>query len=190
MGGGTPPLKHPEYMYAYMFCFRANRCVCCFLSLLSVFLCGIASRPAAMGGLGVRSAERTAPAAYWAAWADALVPLRDRLPEGADGYTEPLEAGGGHATCLQDAAEARRTLQGERWADCPTWRVVFEGQFARAASETSAGGWQGHATRIQTKYYRDRVFRRFSARRRARKPACGSLPSRLRQPPPCRRKPC
>ncbi|CAE7318649.1 novN [Symbiodinium pilosum] len=110
-----------------------------------------------MGGLGVRSAERTAPAAYWAAWADALVPLRDRLPEGADGYTEPLEAGGGHATCLQDAAEARRTLQGERWADCPTWRVVFEGQFARAASETSAGGWQGHATRIQTKYYRDRA---------------------------------
>ena len=47
---------------------------------------GIISLPAALGGLGLRSAERTAPAAYWAAWADALVPLHDRLPEWADRY--------------------------------------------------------------------------------------------------------
>ena len=107
---------------------------------------GIASLPAALGGLGLQSAERTAPAAYWAAWADALVPLRDGLPEWADRYTELLEAGGGHATCLQEAAEARQTLQGEGWTDCPTWRAVLEGQGAPAAGETSAGerphGWQ------------------------------------------------
>ena len=100
---------------------------------------GIASLLAALGGLGLRSAERTAPAAYWAAWADALVPLRDRLPEWADRYTELLDAGGGHATCLQEAAEARQTLQGEGWTECPTWRAVLEGQGAPAAGETSAG---------------------------------------------------
>ena len=90
------------------------------------------------------------------------MPLRDRLPEWADTYTELLEAGGGHATCLQEAAEARQTLQGEGWTDCPTWRAVLEGQGAPAAGETSAGerphGWQCHATRIQTKFYRDRVL--------------------------------
>ena len=50
---------------------------------------GIASLPAALGGLVLRSAERTAPAAYWAAWADALVPLRDRLLEWAEVYGAP-----------------------------------------------------------------------------------------------------
>ena len=62
----------------------------------------------------------------------------------------------------QEAAEARQTLQGDGWTDCPTWRAVLEGQGAPAAGETSAGerphGWQCHATRIQTKFYRDRVL--------------------------------
>ena len=34
-----------------------------------------------LGGLGLRSAVRTAPAAFWASWADALPMLSSRLPE-------------------------------------------------------------------------------------------------------------
>ena len=40
----------------------------------------IAALPGALGGLGLQSAETTAPAAYWASWADALPAIRARLP--------------------------------------------------------------------------------------------------------------
>ena len=40
----------------------------------------LASLPMRMGGLGLRSACRVAPAAYWASWADALPMFLDRLP--------------------------------------------------------------------------------------------------------------
>ena len=38
------------------------------------------SLPMRMGGLGIRSASRLAPSAFWASWADALPMLQDRLP--------------------------------------------------------------------------------------------------------------
>ncbi|CAK0894886.1 unnamed protein product, partial [Prorocentrum cordatum] len=37
--------------------------------------------PLCMGGLGLRSASRTAPAAWWASWADCAQMLRERCPE-------------------------------------------------------------------------------------------------------------
>ena len=40
----------------------------------------LASMPLRMGGAGLRSAERTVPGAYWAAWADALAMLHERQP--------------------------------------------------------------------------------------------------------------
>ena len=36
--------------------------------------------PPSLGGLGLLAAERVSPAAYWAAWADALPVLRQRYP--------------------------------------------------------------------------------------------------------------
>ena len=44
----------------------------------------VAELPAALGGLGLLSATRAAPAAYWAGWADALPVLSQRLPEFAE----------------------------------------------------------------------------------------------------------
>ena len=38
----------------------------------------VASLPMRMGGLGLRSAQRCAHAAYWASWADALPMIRQR----------------------------------------------------------------------------------------------------------------
>ena len=51
----------------------------------------IASLPMRMGGLGIRSATRMAPAAYWASWADALPMLETRLPQVAQIVTRQLD---------------------------------------------------------------------------------------------------
>ena len=40
----------------------------------------LASLPMRLGGAGLRSAERTGAAAYWASWADALAMINARLP--------------------------------------------------------------------------------------------------------------
>ena len=45
------------------------------------------------GGLGLRSAELLAPAAYWASWADALPILNSRLPPLTERMVRELEAG-------------------------------------------------------------------------------------------------
>ena len=55
----------------------------------------IATLPAVLGGLGLQSAQRTAPAAYWAAWADALPVMRARAPDLAARCREVLERGSG-----------------------------------------------------------------------------------------------
>ena len=58
--------------------------------------------PACLGGLGLQSAERTSPAAYWAGRADALPVIHARL---------------------RAAAEARELLQTEGWEDLsPAWK--------------------------------------------------------------------
>ena len=117
----------------------------------------------ALGGLGLQSAELTAPAAYWAAWADALPAIRDRLPGCAENYVVMLETDAEDAAhCLAEAARERRSLQAEGWSECPTWRVVLEGARPTPSTEDSAGdwrhGWQTHASRIHTEHYRDRVL--------------------------------
>ena len=47
----------------------------------------IATMPMRLGGLGLRSAARMAPAAFWASWADALPTISNRLPEVANRVT-------------------------------------------------------------------------------------------------------
>ena len=67
----------------------------------------VATLPAAHGGLGLQSAQRTAPAAYWAAWADALPVIDARAPDFARRCLAALEDRGGEADCLREAAAAR-----------------------------------------------------------------------------------
>ncbi|CAE7256258.1 ccdc135 [Symbiodinium natans] len=72
----------------------------------------IALLPASLGGLGLSQATRTSPAAYWAAWADALIVLRARCPAlrigrsaasstsvGQRAYGQPLRGAG--AACAR-----------------------------------------------------------------------------------------
>ena len=83
--------------------------------------------PLAMGGLGLRSAERTRWPAYWASWADTLPMIRERHPEMADLIVYHLE-GGASSPCLGSACRAATTLNGVDGFEVPSWSAVTAGQ--------------------------------------------------------------
>ena len=90
--------------------------------------------PVAMGGLGMRSAERTSTAAYWASWADVLSVLRARAPTTAAEILEDLQREGGpRAACLQAAQAAKARLEAEAQQAAPSWESCARG--ARPDSE-------------------------------------------------------
>ena len=129
----------------------------------------IASLRCVNGGLGLRSARRTAQAAFWAAWADALPMLHRRVPQHASQWSEALEfaqANVAHVeflkqlpSGLQEAELARRQLLAEGFRDCPTWEDIREGVLPknpdpsdRAPGEWSRG-WQFYASRVRDSHY-------------------------------------
>merc|ERR1711969_221048 len=88
----------------------------------------LSTLPQRMGGLGLRDARRTSPAAYWAAVADALPVLRARLPGLATRVLEDLEnPAGAHARGLRAAQEAAALLRNEGYRGLPSWRALAEG---------------------------------------------------------------
>ena len=105
-----------------------------------------------MGGLGLRSAERCAPAVFWASWADALPMIAKRNPEVASevvhklSQEQPLEA------CLLELHTASSTLdrQGFYWR--PSWVDVHDGKRPPQWSVRDPGewphGWQYSASSI------------------------------------------
>ena len=127
------------------------------------------------GGLGLRSATRTAMAAFWAAWADALPMLHRRVPEHAYKWSEALEyaqANVAHVeflqqlpSGLQEAELARRQLVAEGFRECPTWEDIREGVLPANSDpkERAPGewcrGWQFFASRV-----RDLRFLEFEVR--------------------------
>ena len=54
----------------------------------------VAGLPAAMGGLGLCSASRVSPAAYWAEWADALTVIQTRRAGFAEARVAELSSTG------------------------------------------------------------------------------------------------
>ena len=122
----------------------------------------LATLPAHLGGLGLHSAERTSPAAYWAGLADALPVIDARLPSFAERYRVALEGGGDDIPNLRAAAECRELLQAEGWEACPSWRAILQG--ARPAPPEHAGpgdwphGWQFYASRTRNQHFRDNVL--------------------------------
>ena len=123
----------------------------------------IAGIPATLGGLGLQSAARTSPAAYWASWADALPVIRARRPHFAAACVAELD---GAVACrsmsLQQASDARALLLTEGWTSCPTWAQLLANHQRKALPDRGLGdwphGWQHHATRTRTSYFRDRVL--------------------------------
>ncbi|CAJ1363892.1 unnamed protein product, partial [Effrenium voratum] len=75
----------------------------------------VAGLPAAMGGLGLCSASRVSPAAYWAGWADALTVIQTRRAGFAEARVAELSspAHGPGPPSLREAEAARAQLQAE-----------------------------------------------------------------------------
>ena len=62
--------------------------------------------PAHLGGLGLQCAERTAPAAFWAAWADALPVLCARRPDAAARFLAELSSDSASLAAFRQLATA------------------------------------------------------------------------------------
>ena len=60
----------------------------------------LATLPMRLGGLGLRSASRMAPGAFWASWADALAMLHKPLPVVTEGAVSALEGRDALQGCL------------------------------------------------------------------------------------------
>ena len=81
--------------------------------------------PIRLGGLGLFAAERIAPAAYWAAWADALPVLALRQPILAARCAAELTLGPeSAAACLREAAASASELDRSGWQSRPGWAVL------------------------------------------------------------------
>ena len=129
----------------------------------------VAFLPAAAGGLGLASAERLAPAAYWAAWADALPVMLQRRPDAARRCAHKLALGGvSAAPCLRAAAAAGDMLLAEGWVERPEWDsgvgfLLRGAQPAPSPPESSESGvwphgWQKPAARVLNISYRERLL--------------------------------
>jgi len=119
----------------------------------------LASLPGRYGGLGLRSAVRNAPAAYFGGLASALPTIAQKLPVIAASFVAELEAGGRASRSLTEAAAARDLLVAEGWDGCPEWRDLANGSVAPPSLQTRqehadsatpeegefAHGWQFHA---------------------------------------------
>ena len=101
----------------------------------------LATLPAHLGGLGIQSAERASPAAYWAGLADALPVIQARLPAFAARYHAALESGGGDVPSLRATADSRELLQAECWEACPSWRAILQEARLVPPKHAGPGDW-------------------------------------------------
>ena len=123
----------------------------------------LALLPARLGGLGLQCAERVAPAAYWAAWADALPVLRLHRPEAAarcHRCLAELEAGpASFALCLRAVAAAGAHLTHAGWEGRPMWSAIHDGLRPAQCDLPEPGercqGWQHHCSRACSTRFRD-----------------------------------
>ena len=101
--------------------------------------------PSRLGGLGLQCAARTAPAAYWAARADALhaCPARSspRRRSPLPCRAHPWQRSASAAACLRAAEEAGRVLDRTNWtgATCSTTCAPHNAIFPRSGARAYHG---------------------------------------------------
>ncbi|CAK0885381.1 unnamed protein product, partial [Prorocentrum cordatum] len=125
----------------------------------------LAAMPGRHGGLGLQSAARTSPAAYWGAWADALHMLHQRRPVEAAAIRDLLDGTRpGRRGNLAAAAAAAQLLETEGFRR-PSWTDLLQGLRPEAPPRSEAAepgewqhGWQFHACSARNTHYRDNVF--------------------------------
>ena len=116
--------------------------------------------PLRMGGLGLRSAQRLAPAAYWASWADALPMLQQRLPNLTRQVVECLSVEGATG-CLGDLQAASRTLDRSGFVNRPSWEALQRGIRPQRPTVVEPGewqhGWQYYSSSSSEYHFRETV---------------------------------
>ena len=73
----------------------------------------------------MRLAQRTAPAAHWAPWADGLSMIAARSPRIANNAVESLKRG--PTGCLEELARAAEMLKREGFGIAPDWDEQLRG---------------------------------------------------------------
>ena len=118
----------------------------------------LATLPMRMGGLGLRSATRMAPAAYWASWADALHMVQERLPALAQSTVIQLEQAEEPAACLGELRAAATCLDRHGFVGRPGWVDLQMGVRPPPVDESEPGewahGWQHYASSASEYHYR------------------------------------
>ncbi len=124
----------------------------------------IAELPSRMGGLGLRSAVRTAPAAYWSSWADAIEMIHARNPNVAAKILERLEAGTTDADgCLHELSACADLLRHEGFDNLPSWAALRDGQRPPPVPQVPGQidrtpGWQYFASSTRETFERTRLL--------------------------------
>ena len=116
----------------------------------------VASLPMRLGGLGLRSARRMAPGAYWSSWADALAMIHQRLPRVADNITDRLEGAVAVEGCLGELHEVGDRLDRQGFVGRPGWAELKLGAHTVEPGEW-AHGWQYHASSASEYHFRETV---------------------------------
>ena len=110
----------------------------------------IAALPFREGGLGLQSARRTSPAAYWASWADCLSQVHRRLPAVCTQILVELGTGvHSAAASVREAAQAVEQLSADGF-EAPAWDKFCDPDFRAPQPEGQQPGewrhgWQFHA---------------------------------------------
>ena len=110
----------------------------------------LASLPLSLGGLGLRNASRTRPAAHWASWADCLAMVMARHPPVATAIVNALD---NHPGLHFQGVRAARERLLEAQFDAPGWEALADGQrpdregFIEDGPGLPRHGWQCKATR-------------------------------------------
>ena len=101
----------------------------CLVPIVPLPSCGAedqARLPLWEGGFGLRSAQRTQPAAHWASWADAIKMVKDRHLSVAKLIVSALE-GGREVRSIQVVMQCTQVLERTGF-DCPPWAHLAEGR--------------------------------------------------------------
>ena len=133
-----------------------------------------ATLPLALGGLGLRSAQRTCVAAHWASWADTLPMIAARHPTVADIIRRSLESDP-QSPSLAAARRAADELDGTSGFEVPRWAALQEGLRPppREPEHHEPGGtragWQHEAaSRVERQFRTEVLLPQMSAQQRAK----------------------
>ena len=124
----------------------------------------LATVPGRLGGLGLQSAARTASAAYWAAWADALPIWRTRRPREFQRLAAQFSSQAPPPPSIAALLGAEATLAREGFAP-PALDALLRGEApdeARDEDDREPGersrGWQRQASSFSNLHFREHVL--------------------------------